>query len=159
MYLQLFSRGDYQWMQLLWHRTGCVCVQVPLFVCAEVKKWGRGCGGWLSLIIKRNRELFWANSPVGACRPDTDRVQALIKYIKNRKIWRVYSATFDKNNDCYDTYTMPLQQRVHWGSFWSPGTLVGMGLPSLGNGDLIGDLRFLILSVGDTPRNSQITTE
>lgn len=51
------------------------------------------------------------------------------------------------------TYTMPLQQRVHWGSFWRTGIGLGMGLPSLGIGDLTGDFMFLILSVGDTPGN------
>lgn len=49
---------------------------------------------------------------------------------------------------------MPLQQRVHCGSFWRPDMLLGMGLPSLGMGDLTGDFRFLSLSVGDTPRNN-----
>lgn len=51
----------------------------------------------------------------------------------------------------HNTYTIPLQQRVHWGSFWSPDMGLGMGLPSLGIGDLTGDFKFLILSVGDTP--------
>lgn len=56
---------------------------------------------------------------------------------------------------------MPLQQRVHWGNFCRPdmGLGMGMGLPSLGIGDLIGDFKFLILSVGDTPRNDKTTTE
>lgn len=46
---------------------------------------------------------------------------------------------------------MPLQQRVHWGSFWRPGTGPGTGLPSLGTGDMTGDFKLLIRSVGDTP--------
>lgn len=48
---------------------------------------------------------------------------------------------------------MPLQQRVHWGSFCRPDMGLGMGLPSLGMGDLTGDFKFLNLSVGDTPRD------
>lgn len=32
---------------------------------------------------------------------------------------------------------------------------LGMGLPSLGIGDLTGDFKFLILSVGETPRNDK----
>lgn len=48
---------------------------------------------------------------------------------------------------------MPLQQRVHWGSFCRPDMGLGMGLPSLGMGDLTGDFKFLSLSVGDTPRD------
>lgn len=51
----------------------------------------------------------------------------------------------------HNTYTIPLQHRVHWGSFWRPDIGLGMGLPNLGIGDLTGDFKFLILSVGDTP--------
>lgn len=58
----------------------CLCASTSICMCRG-KKWGRGCGGWFSLIIKRkNRELFWANSPVGAGRPDMNRGQASIKY-------------------------------------------------------------------------------
>lgn len=46
---------------------------------------------------------------------------------------------------------MPLQQRVHWGRFCRPVEDTGMGLPSLGIGERTGDLRLLILSVGDIP--------
>lgn len=46
---------------------------------------------------------------------------------------------------------MPLQQREHCGSFCRPDMGLGIGLPSFGMGDLTGDLKLLILSVGDKP--------
>lgn len=60
------------------------------------------------------------------------------------------------------TYTMPLQQRVHWGSFCRPDIGLGMGLvmglPNFGIGDLIGDFNCLSLSVGDKPRSINTNT-
>lgn len=61
------------------------------------------------------------------------------------------------SQNLHNTYTIPLQHRVHWGSFWRPDIGLGMGLPNLGIGDLTGDFKFLILSVGDTPMKNDMS--